>query len=395
MTRSEQLKQDAKTYLAPTATRFDVCIERGSGAVCTDFEGKEYLDFGSGIGVNSLGWCDEQWAEAVARQAHALNHTSSLYYNQPMVTLAQKLVERSGLCCAFFANSGAEANEGAIKCARKYSYDHYGPGRYEIVTLQNSFHGRTITTLMATGQEAFHQYFDPFTEGFRYAVANDFASLEQQLGERTCAVFLELVQGEGGVIALDHDYVQKVAELCRERDILLMVDEVQTGIGRTGTLFCYEQYGILPDVVTIAKGIGGGLPLSGILFGEKTKNTLGPGTHATTYSGNPIACAGALAVMDRLDDAFLAQVAEKGRLIRERLAGMEHVKAVTGLGMMVGVAFDDGITGGAVVARCIERGVLFLTAKEKLRMLPPLTITTEQIEAGLGVLRDVLEHWED
>ncbi len=382
------------TYVAPTYGRFPVAIEQGSGAVCTDSGGKQYIDFTAGIGVNALGFCHPQWVEAVSKQAATLNHTSNLYYTEPGLVLAQKLCEKSGMKRVFFGNSGAEANEGAIKAARKYSFDAYGEGRYEIISLRNSFHGRTITTLAATGQPVFHTKFNPFTEGFVFADANDIDSVKALVSEKTCAVMLECIQGEGGVVPLEKAFVQAVAALCREKDLLLIIDEVQTGLGRTGTFFSYQQFGVQPDIVSAAKGLGGGLPIGAVLFGEKTMDTMDAGTHGSTFGANPIVCAGANVVVDSLDEAFLSAVKEKSALIFEKVAKFPHVQSVTGLGLMIGVSFDDGITGKQVVDKCLENGVLFLTAKNKLRMLPPLTIAPDEIKAGLSVLEKVLTEWE-
>lgn len=382
------------TYVAHTYGRFPVAIKQGSGAVCTDSSGKQYLDFTAGIGVNSLGFCSPQWVEAVSKQAATLNHTSNLYYTEPGIVLAQKLCEKSGMKRVFFSNSGAEANEGAIKAARKYSFDAYGEGRYEIISLHNSFHGRTITTLAATGQAVFHTKFNPFTEGFVFAEANNIESVKALVSEKTCAVMLECIQGEGGVVPLEKEFVQAVAALCREKDLLLIIDEVQTGLGRTGSFFSYQQFGVQPDIVSAAKGLGGGLPIGAVLFGEKTMDTMDAGTHGSTFGANPIVCAGANVVVDSLDDDFLSGVKEKSALIFEKVAKFPHVQSVTGLGLMIGVSFDDGITGKQVVDKCLENGVLFLTAKTKLRMLPPLTITKDEIEQGLSVLETVLTQWE-
>lgn len=382
------------TYVAHTYGRFPVAIKQGSGAVCTDSSGKQYLDFTAGIGVNSLGFCSPQWVEAVSKQAATLNHTSNLYYTEPGIVLAQKLCEKSCMKRVFFSNSGAEANEGAIKAARKYSFDAYGEGRYEIISLHNSFHGRTITTLAATGQAVFHTKFNPFTEGFVFAEANNIESVKALVSEKTCAVMLECIQGEGGVVPLEKEFVQAVAALCQEKDLLLIIDEVQTGLGRTGSFFSYQQFGVQPDIVSAAKGLGGGLPIGAVLFGEKTMDTMDAGTHGSTFGANPIVCAGANVVVDSLDDDFLSGVKEKSALIFEKVAKFPHVQSVTGLGLMIGVSFEDGITGKQVVDKCLENGVLFLTAKTKLRMLPPLTITKDEIEQGLSVLETVLTQWE-
>lgn len=389
---SEEIKLLDAGYIAPTYGRFDLCLVRGKGCTTWDAEGNAYLDFGSGIGTNSLGWCDAQWLAAVSAQAATLQHTSNLYYTQPAAILAQQLCQRSGLQKAFFANSGAEANEGAIKAARKYSHDKYGKGRNTIVTLENSFHGRTLATLSATGQDAFHQHFYPFVEGFVHVPAGNIAALKACIAEGgVCAVMLEAVQGEGGVLPLEKAYVQAISDLCAQQDILLIFDEVQTGIGRTGTLFAYQQLGVLPDIVTCAKGIGGGLPLAAVLFGEKTQHTLGKGQHATTFGGNPVCCAGALAVLDRLTPAFLAEVSAKGILLRTELENLPLVQSVQGQGLMLGVTLAAPATAANVVAAAMAKGLLCLTAKDNVRLLPPLTITNQEITKGIAILRQVLE----
>ncbi|EXI62624.1 acetylornithine aminotransferase [Mannheimia granulomatis] len=392
MATSNNIKQLDKDYIAQTYGRFDLALSHGKGCDVWDFEGNQYLDFTSGIGVNSLGWADGEWLKAVTEQAGKLQHTSNLFFTEPSSRLAEKLVNASGLKRAFFCNSGAEANEGAVKTARKYSHDKYGAGRSTVLTLVNSFHGRTISTLAATGQDVFHQHFHPFTDGFEYVPANDIDALKARLKtDDVCGILVEVVQGEGGVCSLDNDYLQAVQELCQEKDLVFIIDEVQTGIGRTGTLFSYEQFGLKPDVVTLAKGLGGGLPIGSFLLGEKVENTLGKSDHGSTFGGNPVTCAGANVVMDRINADFLTEVQRKGRKVREALAGLPKVKSVSGLGLMLGVEFEEGVLASDVVAKCIEKGVLFLTAKSKLRLLPPLTISDAQIEQGMKVLKEVLE----
>ena len=389
---STEIKDLYKQKIMQTYGRFDVVLERGEGSRLYSPEGREYIDFTSGIGVNCLGYGNESWAKAIYDQALKLQHTSNLYYTGPGVELAKELTERSGMSVVFYANSGAESNEGAIKLARKYSFDKYGEGRGKIVTLYRSFHGRTITTLAATGQDSFHNYFFPFTEGFVYAEANNIDSLKEA-ADGACAVMLELVQGEGGVLPLDKDYVKAVAAFCQENDLLLLTDEVQTGIGRTGTLFAFQQYGIMPDVVTFAKGIAGGLPMGGILVNEKCTGVLSPGTHATTFGGNLIAAAAALEVMRQLTPELLGAVAEKGAYIRDAIKGWNcpAVKEVRGLGLMLGVSVE-GVKPVDLVNKCIDNGLLMLTAgSDALRMLPPLTITYEELDKGLSILKKVLE----
>ena len=372
--------------------RFDVDVDHGKGATLWDLAGREYIDFTSGIGVCSVGYGNEQWAWAIYEQAMALGHISNLFYTQPYAELADTLCRRSGMAAAFFGNSGAEANEGLIKLARKYSDDKYGRGRSTVLTLRNSFHGRTITTLTATGQEVFHQYFYPFMEGFRYAGANDLESVKAQADKDVCAVLLELVQGEGGVLPMEKEFVQSLAALCAERDWLLLVDEVQTGIGRTGTLFAFQQYGIIPDAVSFAKGIAGGLPMGGFLANERCRDVLGPGTHATTFGGNPICAAAARVVLDILDEDALAKVREKGNYIRARIErmGLTSLGKTRGLGLMIGVEVQGEESNRVLAARLIRKGLLVLTAGSALRLLPPLTISMAEIDKGLAIMQETL-----
>ena len=391
-TTSNEIKQLDSDYIAQTYGRFNLALSHGKGCQVWDFEGNEYLDFTSGIGVNSLGWADEDWLKAVVHQASSLAHTSNLFFTEPSSRLAKKLAEASGLKRVFFANSGAEANEGAIKTARKYSHDKYGKDRATVLTLVNSFHGRTISTLSATGQEVFHQHFFPFTKGFDHTPANELRALETRLGQKdVCAIILEVVQGEGGVCSLDHEYLQGVQALCHQYDALLIIDEVQTGVGRTGTMFAYQQFGLTPDIITLAKGLGGGLPIGAFVLGEKVQDTLGKSDHGSTFGANPVSCAGANAVLTKIDDTFLAEVKRKGEKLQKALAALPKVKSVSGLGLMIGVEFEEGTKAADVVVKCIEKGVLFLTAKTKLRLLPPLIINDEQIEKGIAVLKEVLE----
>jgi len=380
----EEIQARDQSYVAGTYNRFPVALARGKNATCWDEAGSEYIDFTSGIGVNSLGYADPCWLEAVKAQLDRLQHTSNLFYTGGCGRVAEALCTRSGMKKAFFANSGAEANECAIKAARKYSFDKYGQGRSNIVTLENSFHGRTVTTVSATGQDSFHRFFMPFTPGFVRALPTLEDTLPK-LDGTVCAVMMEMVQGEGGIVPLDASYVQAVAEYCRARDILVVVDEVQTGIGRTGTLFACQQYGIEPDIITCAKGLGAGLPIGAALLGEKAQNVLGPGDHGSTFGANPVACAGAMEVLNRLDEAMLEGVREKGAYIQEKLKRLRGVKAVTGLGLMLGVELE-GFTAQQLVAEGIKKGVLTLTAKKKLRLLPPLTITYAEIDRGLAAL---------
>lgn len=386
----EDIKNDEQQYMMHTYGRFQTAIVSGKGATAKDAEGKEYIDFTSGIGVNCLGYCDEGWVKAVSAQAAAVQHISNLYYSPLQTEVSKKLCELTGMDKVFLCNSGAEANECAIKIARKYSFDKYGKGRQKILTLVNSFHGRTVTTLAATGQDVFHNFFFPFTEGFEYVTANDIKDLEAKAGDDVCAVFIELVQGEGGVMPLSQEFVDAAARLCGEKDMLLMVDEVQTGISRTGTVYCYEQYGIKPDVITSAKGLGGGLPIGACICNEKLGNVMTPGTHGTTFGGNPIACAAAKEVLSRVTaPGFLAEVCKKGEYIRQKLSSMQNVKEVRGKGMMIGIVTEKD-NAKEIAAKCVENGLLILTAKDLLRLLPPLNISYEEIDKGLEILSGLM-----
>ncbi|HEX3027553.1 MAG TPA: aspartate aminotransferase family protein [Clostridia bacterium] len=381
----------------PTYTRFNVALRSGKGATAVGVDGKKYLDFGSGIGVNALGYSDEGWVRAVSGQAALLSHTSNLYYSPVQAELAGLLCSLTGFGAAFLANSGAEANEGMIKLARKYSFDRYGDGRSVVVTLKNSFHGRTVTTLSATGQEEFHRYFFPFTCGFRFAEPNDFGSVKEACKGDVCGILLEAVQGEGGVYPLDPDFVRQTAEFAKENDILLMFDEVQTGVGRTGRLFAYEHYGVSPDAISSAKALGGGLPMGAVLCSERLKEVMGPGSHGSTFGGNPIACAGAIEVLSRVSKPeFLIKVNEKALYFRKKLAEIKDVARIRGLGLMIGFEVD-GVDSKQAAAKLSENGLLVLTAKKALRLLPPLVITKDEIDRGIEILKTVfaeLKHTE-
>ena len=377
-----------KAYVANTYARAPLIAFDGKGAQICDINGRELIDLGSGIGVNAFGACDDEWIKAVEAQLHRLSHLSNLYYTTPQVELAQLLCEKTGMKKVFFGNSGAEANECAIKCARKYSHDKYGEGRSAIITLTNSFHGRTMATLSATGQDAMHVNFAPFLEGFVYAPANDFAALEALCNGSVCALMLELVQGEGGVIPLDKAYVEAAANLCAERDVLLIIDEVQTGNGRTGSLYAYMQYGISPDIVTTAKGLAGGLPMGCAMLGKNVESTLSAGTHGSTFGGNPICAAGALSIISRLDEKLFSEVRKKGDYIKSQLVGAKGVKSVTGLGLMLGIETEKDAK--ALAQACLENGVIVLTAKSKLRLLPPLNIKQEELEKAIQILKGVI-----
>lgn len=375
-------------YIANTYARFPIVLDHGKGSLVWDTEGKEYIDMGSGIAVNAFGLADEPWIAAVTAQLGKLQHSSNLYYTEPDALLAEQLCERTGMKKVFFANSGAEANECAIKCARKYAADKYGADkRCKIVTLVNSFHGRTITTLAATGQDELHQDFQPLTDGFLYTPANDCAALKAlvESDDAIAAIMFELVQGEGGVTPLTQEFVDCIAEICAERDILMVCDEVQTGNGRTGSLYAWMQYGIVPDIMSTAKGLGGGLPIGACLFGEKTEHTLTAGTHGSTFGGNPAVCAGALNILSRIDDALLAEVKVKSEYIKRELDGAPGVESVAGLGLMLGIKTVKPLND--VVAACRENGVLVLTAHGKMRLLPALNIPMELVENAIGVIK--------
>ena len=375
------VKAADQEYIANTYSRFDLQIVSGHGSLVYDDAGKEYIDLGSGIAANAFGVCDAYWQQAVIEQVMRVQHTSNLYYTEPQARLAKLLCEKTGMKKVFFSNSGAESNECAIKAARKYASDQ-GSGRDTIITLKQSFHGRTITTLSATGQEHFHHHFGPFTPGFVHVTPGDVEELRAAASGRVCAIMLEMVQGEGGVNLLDADYVHACAEICEKNDILLIVDEVQTGNGRTGKLYAYEHFGIHPDIVSTAKGLGGGLPIGATLLGEKVKNTLTAGTHGSTFGGNPVCAAGAYSILSRIDEALLSEVAKKGEYI------FSQFPEATGLGLMVGIPTQK--PAGEVVRAAIEKGVLCLTAKDKIRLLPALTIPWEQLKAGLAVLKEAM-----
>ena len=383
----EQVKSQDQAYILHTYGRVDAALVKGRNARAWDVDGKEYIDFTAGIGVNALGYCDPEWSAAVAGQAGKIQHMCNYYYCPENTALAQELSRASGMAKAFFCNSGAEANECAVKIARKYGEKR---GAYRIVTLENSFHGRTLTTLAATGQEGFHREFLPLTEGFLYAQAGDLEGIQALLDGSVCAVMLEMVQGEGGVIPMDEGFVKGLAQLCREKDVLLLIDEVQTGIGRTGRFFAYQGYGVQPDVVTCAKGIAGGLPMGACLVSERLGDILQPGQNGSTFGGNPIASAAARVVVRRVSEPdFLQSVAEKGAYFREKLEAMPQVEYVRGRGLMLGVKLKEK-DAHDVLVQCAKAGLLILTAKELVRFLPPLTITQEDIDQGLAIFQQVL-----
>ena len=382
-------KEKDNEFVSHAYGRFDVAISSGKGSTVWDENGKEYIDFGSGIGVTAFGIADDKWKAAVEAQLDKIQHTSNLYYTKPCADLAMMLCEKTGMKKVFFANSGAEANEGMIKFARKYSFDKYGEGRKTIITLVNSFHGRTITTLSATGQESFHTVFGPFTPGFKYCPANDIKALKEMITDDVCAIMFECIQGEGGVLNLTKEFVDEIANIAAEKDILIAVDEVQTGNGRTGKYFAYMNFGITPDIVSTAKGLAGGLPMGAVLFGEKLKDTVTPGSHGSTFGGNPIAAAGAISIVSRINDEFLAEVADKGNYIREYLADCSGVKSISGMGLMLGI--ETKKPAKEIAAECLEQGLLVLTAKTKIRLLPALNISKKELNKGLKILKEVIE----
>ncbi len=381
-----ELKTIDKKYIANTYARFPVELVRGKGSLVYDETGKEYIDMGSGIGVTAFGIADDEWKAAVTEQLGKLQHMSNLYFTEPCAILAKLLCEKTGMRKVFFCNSGAEANEGAIKAARKYAAEKKGPEYFTIVTLENSFHGRTLTTLAATGQAHYHELFQPLTPGFVHAPANDLEAVKNAaLQNKAAAVLIECIQGEGGVIPLQKDFVTGLADFCKEEDILLMVDEVQTGNGRTGELYAYMNFGVQPDVISTAKGLGGGLPLGAVLYGEKTEFTLGAGDHGSTFGGNPVCCAGALSILKRIDENLLADVKKKSAMVFEALQGAPGVESVSGMGLMIGI--KTAKPASDVVKACMENGVLCLTAKDKVRLLPALNIPEDVLMKAISVIK--------
>lgn len=373
--------------------RLNLALESGNGAAGIDADGRHYIDFGSGIGTNSLGYADSEWADAVSEQAHKMQHISNYYYNSTAAEFAVKLTAMTETDKLFFGNSGAEANECAIKIARKRSFDKYNDkNRTTIITLVNSFHGRTVTTLSATGQEVFHNYFFPFTPGFKYVEANNIQALRDAIDGTVCAIMFEFIQGEGGVVPLDKEFVDEIFALAAEHDLATISDEVQTGVGRTAKFLAAEHFGVKPDIVTLAKGLGGGLPIGVCLTRGEYANVLTPGTHGSTFGGNPVVCAGGLTVLNRLSDKkFMAELDEKAAYFRKSLEALPKVKSVSGIGLMLGAELD-GVAASDLLKAALEKGLLVLTAKTKLRCLPPLTITYEQIDAGMAILRGILEN---
>ena len=388
------IKQRDIKFVANTYGRFDVELVYGKGSEVFDTSGKRYIDMGSGIGVTAFGYCDEEWTAAVTNQLTKLQHTSNLYYTEPCTVLAELLCSKTDMKKVFFCNSGAEANECAIKTARKYAAEKKGEDYFTIVTLNNSFHGRTVTTLAATGQDHYHELFQLLTQGFVHAPANDFDALKQTvLNNKTAAIMIECVQGEGGVVAMEPDFVRNVASFAKKNDILLIVDEVQTGNGRTGELYGYMNYGIKPDIITTAKGIGGGLPLGAILFGEKTEFTLAKGEHGSTFGANPVCCAGAISIVSRLDKEFLNSVKEKSKYVFESLEGQKGIESVSGMGLMIGIKTKK--PAAEIVKKCMEKGVLRLTAKDKVRLLPALNIPVALLKEAIEIIKSVCAESEE
>ena len=380
------ITENDNLYVANTYARFPIEIVSGKGSTVVDSDGKEYTDLGSGIGVTAFGIADSEWKKAVENQLDKIQHTSNLYYTEPCSTLAEMMCEKTGMKKVFFSNSGAEANECAIKTARKYSESKKGKDYYTIITLKNSFHGRTITTLAATGQDKFHKDFTPLTEGFVYCTANDCEELKKHVSEvKPAGIMLEIIQGEGGVIALDKEFVLCAQNLSQANDIPLIIDEVQTGNGRTGKLYAYMNYGLNPDIVSTAKGLGGGLPIGATMMGEKVENVLKPGDHGSTFGGNPVCCAGAISILSRIDDALLNEVKEKSDYIFSALSNSDGVESVSGMGLMIGIKTKKNAK--EVVAECINNGVLCLTAKDKVRLLPALNIPLEQLKQAVEVIK--------
>ena len=383
------VKQTDKKYIMGTYGRYDIELTHGKGSTVFSSDGKKYIDFGSGIAVNTFGFADPGYISAVTAQLNKIQHSSNYYYTEPCARLAELLCTRTGMSRVFFSNSGAEANECAIKAARKYGTDR-DENKNVIITLKNSFHGRTVTTLSATGQDVFHHSFTPFTEGFVYVEAGNTDELQKAASENNCcAIMMEMIQGEGGVIPLDRDFVDAAAKIAAENDMLIIVDEVQTGNGRTGTLYAYEQYGLHPDIVTTAKGLAGGLPIGATMFAERLADILPPGSHGSTFGGNPVSCAAAVNVISRIDSALMAHITEKSKYLVSELKSIKGITGVSGMGYMLGAS----VTGDAheIAAKCLENGLLILTAKDRLRLLPALSISDAEIDAGLEILKKVME----
>lgn len=381
-------KNNDKQYVANTYGRFDIEISHGKGSYIYDINGKEYIDLASGIAVNTFGIADDNWINAVTEQLKKCQHVSNLYYSEPCTEVAKILCTRTDAKKVFFSNSGAEANECAIKTARLWGAENKGEEYFNIITLQNSFHGRTITTLSATGQDVFHKYFNPLTDGFLYAEANNIESVKELVkSNNCCAIMMELVQGEGGVLPLNKDFVDGVCQIAKENNLLIIIDEVQTGNGRTGKLYAYQNYDITPDIVSTAKGLAGGLPIGATMFFEKTENTLKPSLHGSTFGGNPIACAGAINVLNRIDEDLLSEVRAKSKYIFDELSGAEGIVSISGLGLMIGIETQGDVS--KILAKCMEKGILPIKAKNKLRLLPALNIPFELLQKAIAIIKEV------
>lgn len=379
--------EEDKQYIAGTYARFPVAFREGKGCRLYDYDGKEYVDCGSGIAVNIFGVNDEEWKKAVTDQLGCVQHTSNLFYTEPQAKLAKLMCEKTGAKKVFFGNSGAEANECAIKVARKYGETRYGASRKKIITLKDSFHGRTLATLAATGQDAFHKYYGPFPAGFVYAEP-DLKGVLNCIDGDTCAIMIECIQGESGVNVLDGQFVKEIEKICKERDILFICDEVQTGNGRTGYLYAYEAFGVHPDIVTTAKGLGGGLPIGACMLFEKCADVFGYGDHGSTFGGNPVVCAGAYSILSRIDDKLLAEVRRKGEYFKEKLAAIKGVKNVSGMGLMIGLETEK--PAAEIAKKCIDKGLLVLTAHSKVRLLPPLSISKDEMDFAVRILSEVI-----
>lgn len=387
---NNNIKNLDKEFIMNSYNRFNIVIQKGKGSTLYDIDNKEYIDFSSGIGVNSFGASDDMWINSIVKQLSKIQHTSNLYYSIPQVELAELLIQKSKMKKVFFSNSGAEANECAIKACRKYSKDKYNlDNRFEIITLNNSFHGRTMATLTATGQDVFHKHFDPFLEGFKYVELNNINDLKNKVNENTCGILIETIQGEGGIVLIEKNFILEIEKICNEKDILFMIDEVQTGIGRTGYFFSYEEYNVKPDIVTTAKGLGGGLPIGATLFNEKTENVFSYGDHGTTFGGNLLSCSGAISIVNRIDNNFLLDIKEKSRYFINEISKYKNVEYISGKGLMLGIKTNK--KSRELAEQCLEKGLIVLTAKDKVRLLPPLNITYDEINKGLKILKEVIE----
>lgn len=383
------IKETDQKYIMGTYGRVELELDHGFGATLVDTNGRKYIDFGSGIAVNTFGACDKAWVEAVSAQLEKIQHTSNYYYTKPCADLAEIICTRTGMSKVFFSNSGAEANECAIKAARKYGTDK-NPDKNVIITLKNSFHGRTVTTLSATGQEVFHKHFTPFTEGFCYVEANNIQDLENAMNENVCAIMFEIIQGEGGVLPMTTEFIESIKAMSQKYDALIVIDEVQTGNGRTGKLYAHQNFDLCPDIFTTAKGLAGGLPIGATVFSERLADILPAGSHGSTFGGNPVACAGAISILNRIDDVLLSQVTDKSQKINSALKDLDGVEEITGMGFMLGIKTKKDAK--SILKYCQDKGLLVLTAKDKVRLLPPLNITDAELDEGLSILADAIKN---